>query len=925
MFQRLTPILYLLAAGCLLIVFAGGLGTSHTPMGQWPLFDGASLMPANMPQEAHFEAYLWQGAPGQTTWRVVHNGAVTVHVDGKPVFQGEAYGSPPQSEFDVAWDGDWLHLEIAYAWDPAEAADVEGARIEMGLYEPALWGWKLLAPHRLYPAPPDPAVAAREVTLFHVTNTALVGFLLSAAALLALWAWRGRLWQRREAQALAVVVMVALGVRLILLADRAAADPHFYHLVYGSDNYVQMARMAFAGTFSVAGAYWQPGGTVWLAGLMRLVGPHLWGLYVASAVTGALSVALVAGAGWVGFGRRAGLVGGLIAALYPPLVFFHTTLQPAAMASVLTAAAALAGMWALHRRQATSGAAVYGLATGWAALLRSTALVYGPALFLALVMTSRLRRVAWLTGTAAVFTLLAIAPQTLANYSVGSPYLISGNAAVALYAGNNRDADGTAVVNVGQAWDLTRRQGGRWEQALREDIQTRPRRAVELLLHKLGLFWGQGEVGNNVDYASQGLGASPLLRVLALDGRLGWVALSALALAGLLLGRRRAESGAVWLLAGMVGLYAAATALVYVISRLRVPVAPLLCIAAGAAVVQVRRVDRPALVHAGGAVLAAVLLMQALEHQLPRKPFIDALPAGATPTYYDFEGQVRIVGIDPIESNYRRGGYAYVTIYWQRAAPTPEDYAVFVHLVDFDENLVTANDKFMLGVITYPPVGTTDWPLGAILPESYLIELPEDMPPVANLYAGVYYPETLERLTLNLPDGRPTDRDVARISAIGVVPPEGYPTLSGDTTPAGYKVGDALQITRVRIPERVAPGETLEVALEWKATQPVPEDYTVFLHLFHPAQDPERVDPVVQIDVPAVRGDFPTSALAPGYPIGATHRLTLPPNAPEGDYLLRMGVYPYPSFVRLPIWDAQGRPLQDGLIDLAKIRVDEYD
>jgi hypothetical protein len=727
------------------------------------------------------------------------------------------------------------------------------------------------------------------------------------------------------------VVAVALIVRFVLLFDRAANDANFYHLVEGSDNYVGLAQAFLSGDYRLGGTYYQPGNVIWLAAIMSVLGSDMWTLYVIDALVGALSVGAVIGTGWIAFGKRIGLVGGLIAALYPPLIFFHTTLQPAALATVLAAVAMLAGMWAVHCAS-KRGAALFGIATGLGALARPTLLVLGPAFVLALVV-ARDRGAPWrgwqpvlvLTVIAAVLAVLALAPQILANRSAGSADLISSNGPVNLYFGNNRDTDGTGINNRGQASYVARARHDGWIEALEKDLKADPGRMIALMLRKVGLFWGNGEVGNNVDYYTQGMDASPLLRTLALDGILGWTALSWLALTGVFLllhGQGRDQkTAATWLVAG-IGSYMLGTVLVFVISRLRIVIAPFLCVAAGIAVsrmyrvVRTRRIDRP-FVQAGGLALALMLVFYRFERYLPRKEFYGALPSGAFACAYNFGDEIELVGMEAVESDYRPGGYAYVTLYWQAISPPTADYSVFVHLVDLDGHKVAGHDERILGSITYPVVGTSRWPVGTILAESYLIDLPEDMPSVTNVYAGVYHPDTLERLAINLPDGTPTTESAARITAFGVIPPDGFPVLTGTIEAADFRVGDSLHIIGKRIPATMSPGETLEMALQWEATGPLQEDYTVFFHLFD-----VNMDLVAQSDVAAFGLDLPSSAMVPGHPIGVSYSLNLPEDIRAGEYLLRMGVYTYPSFERLPVRDDAGRVLPNGLIDLAVIQVE---
>jgi hypothetical protein len=78
-----------------------------------------------------------------------------------------------------------------------------------------------------------------------------------------------------------------------------------------------------------------------------------------------------------------------------------------------------------------------------------------------------------------------------------------------------------------------------------------------------------------------------------------------------------------------------------------------------------------------------------------------------------------------------------------RAERTPSfNYAVFVHLVDGDGRLVAQSDA-------WPPVPTSDWPLGEAITTTHTITLPESLP--ADTYAlrvGLYEIDSVNRLPL---------------------------------------------------------------------------------------------------------------------------------------------------------------------------------
>lgn len=939
--QTFNRVLYTWLPLCVLVMaLGGGLSVDHgllrtittgdvagpVQRWAWPQVDG-SLFYWNRAQTITMTGILWQGEPGETIWRIVHSGAITVRVDGETVYEAPPPETLVEVEVPIAWTGDSVTLELVFEHDPEPLED-NSRRLLFAVYEPASWGWWLLPTHRLYPDVPDAAVASAELTIYTITTLALVGLILGLLAQVATWAWRTRVWQRREAWIVLALMLLALVVRLVVLGERAVSSPNFYELQPGSDNYVAIAQTLLSGNATIGGAWRQQGMSLWLAGLIRLVGPDFWRLYLGTTLVTTFSAGALAGAGWLLAGRRAGIITGLLVALFPSLVFYQTTLQPISIATVFLSMIVLVGVWML-RHPTWQGAALFGLLTGLGAIVRATTLICGPALFLALLLT-RDRSLPWRgwqrvlvwTGIAAVTTLIGISPQTLSNRAVGSPNLLNGSGPVTFYRGFNRDADGSD--NYRQAFEVANARHTYWIDAAVDDLEANPRRAAELALHKLGLFWTNIEIANNVSFYSQGVDSSLVLRVLSLNG---WLNVSLLGMLGfmgmlLLLQDRTQRTAPVWLMVWMIvgiTLLSAAFAIsgrirAYVIPPMLIMVAVTLdhLITAGRA----RRVDRR-LALAGGLALAMMLVLHAFEYQLPRKPFFTGdLPPGVVPRHDNFGGEIALVGVGPIETNHQPGGYAYITLYWQAVAPPTDDYIVFVHLVEPGGTRIGGKDT-ELGGITYPDVYPTDWPVGEILAESYLVALPLDAPPVLELITGLYHAENQARLPLVDAGGTPLDADFVRFRALGVRTGEPYPTLGDEAVPVTYHLGESLRINRVSVPTSARVGDTVSIGVEWEADQLLTDDYLAFFHLV----DANR-ELVAQSDGPMLGSDWPSSAMIAGMPFGATRGLAIPADLPPGEYLLRMGLYTYPSLDRLVVSDELGAVLPDRQIELGVIQID---
>ncbi len=106
----------------------------------------------------------------------------------------------------------------------------------------------------------------------------------------------------------------------------------------------------------------------------------------------------------------------------------------------------------------------------------------------------------------------------------------------------------------------------------------------------------------------------------------------------------------------------------------------------------------------------------------------------------------------------------------------------------------------------------------------------------------------------------------------------------------------------------------LQVVLDWTATEGIPGDYTVFVHLFDAAGNK-----VAQGDAPPRAGYWPTSRWQPGEPVSSTHTLPLPPDLPAGHYTLGAGMYDPATGQRLFAYDTAGNELRDWMIVLSPI------
>lgn len=352
--------------------------------------------------------------------------------------------------------------------------------------------------------------------------------------------------------------LVALVVRLVYVwqvADTSMIipqdlDPAFYY---------EWARTIAAGDWIGAEAFVQsPLYAYFLAFLMLIVGDGVTSILVVQSLLGCVTALLTWELGRRFFGRRHGLIAGLLIALYGPFIFYEGMVMKAFLSPLLTLALLLA--LDLARERATlTGAAVDGVPTTGSRAVRQTLVAFGlaGAAFALLSLTRDnfilmalpLAGVALLIGggwnrrgwqAAAAFTVgavLLIAPVSLRNWSVSGEFvLLTTGGGEVFFIGNNAVANGLYVPPpfvrpdpqyehadfVQRASDITGRpltamqSSWFWFGEGMKFIVQEPIKWFGLVWRKMVHFWNVYELPDNLNYAIMQW-FSPLLDLLNLE------------------------------------------------------------------------------------------------------------------------------------------------------------------------------------------------------------------------------------------------------------------------------------------------------------------------------------------------------------------------------------------------------------------------
>lgn len=437
---------------------------------------------------------------------------------------------------------------------------------------------------------------------------------------------------------MAIIFSLALACRLTYLAVACTA-PDFWEPYLDARWHVQWATAVAQGHLLGSEAFFRaPLYPYALGALFAVFGPDLLIARLVQLVLGSATAVLTGILGARIFGRRAGLVAGILFACAASPVLFDAELLlealfvPLVVVSLLTVEAA-------SRAVSMGRAAIVGVTLGLAAITRPNILLVVPLALLLVVLAAR--RAGWAvarSGLAVVLLLsclaVPIAPVALHNWLASRDLVaISWQGGVNFFIGNSAQAsgdesfmpaatdtdtyaaDGTYTDNVMSASRYTARVAAGaeikpsaisayWFRQALEWIRDNPRAWLRLTARKVFFLVGAFEIGDQRNLVESFSSWQPF----AVLPRWGW--LFPLAVAGLLLpGGKRGRLLAL----GWGGVYALSIVAFFVTERFRLPLYPLLCVLSARVVVTMleaaaRRHWQALLLPAAGAIAVALAI-----------------------------------------------------------------------------------------------------------------------------------------------------------------------------------------------------------------------------------------------------------------------------------------------------------------------------
>ena len=259
-------------------------------------------------------------------------------------------------------------------------------------------------------------------------------------------------------------------------------------------------------------------------------------------------------------------------------------------------------------------------------------------------------------------------------------------------------------------------------------------------------------------------------------------------------------------------------------------------------------------------------------------------------------GDLTLVGLSLGRVAVAPGDPLHLTTFWRAERPPQGIYTIYADLVD-EQGQTAGTVAFLPGA---PQHTTHGWQPGEVVRDQQVWTIPLDAPP------GHY------TIRFRAYDGeeQPHGTVQVRRQELEIVALERQTDLPTMQHAIGANFADQITLLGYDLsPRSPRPGDTLQLALYWRAEQEMRQSYKVFVHLL----DAEgRVS--VQDDSIPVDWTRPTTGWLPGEIVTDVHALLLDADSPPGEYLLEVGLYEEQTGSRLSLLDGAGQAMGERVV-----------
>ncbi|HUT15747.1 MAG TPA: glycosyltransferase family 39 protein [Anaerolineae bacterium] len=260
--------------------------------------------------------------------------------------------------------------------------------------------------------------------------------------------------------------------------------------------------------------------------------------------------------------------------------------------------------------------------------------------------------------------------------------------------------------------------------------------------------------------------------------------------------------------------------------------------------------------------------------------------------------QLEFLGYGLSSGEVTAGDTVKISLFWRSLCPMKQDYDLLLGLKDKTAS-IELEAVFPLPNDSYP---TSEWRIGETLRTPYDLLIEADVP------MGRYqlFGNLLDSNGMELVSGgfTLTELDVGGREHLFVSPEIRFP-MRADVAHSAALIGYDLDSTSI------GPGGTLRLTLYWQPAAGMGRSYTVFSHL---VDSQGRV--WGQKDSVPCGGACPTTSWLEGEFIADEYGIKVDPDAPAGEYQIKVGMYDPESMDRLPAFDEIGRRWPDNCVVL---------
>lgn len=258
------------------------------------------------------------------------------------------------------------------------------------------------------------------------------------------------------------------------------------------------------------------------------------------------------------------------------------------------------------------------------------------------------------------------------------------------------------------------------------------------------------------------------------------------------------------------------------------------------------------------------------------------------PVYLNFQDEIMLLGYD---AHFLPDQTLDIGLFWQAQRNILEDHNLLLQLVN-------RHDQVMAEKFSQFDAPTAGWFPGQLIIDHQLLQpMPELSQDIYVLKAG------LLKINYKTPIRSEYGEWITNVSRVDQplsLPfvPLGQLTI-GELPSIKQEVNvnfaDQIRLTGYWLIRSEATGQ-FQILLNWQASQPIEQDYTVTIQLFDQHQSI-----VAQIDRPPLGGAYPTSTWPLETPIIDIYDLELPSSLTTGPYQLAIGLYDFETLQRLPV------------------------